>query len=143
MANTFHRTNVVAKLIFVLATALTSKSLCTKVDVRRVKHLSATWLKIIASKVFSEIQLTSKAVIEHLFNNHNFCDQVWCIPKKYLERLKKNETRRELDDSKNEKYNDKREEQRISISYDRCKIKTSNCIDRYLKCTYHSQPSVE
>lgn len=57
------------------------------------------------TKSISEIQLASKAVIGHLFNNHDFCDPIWCKHKKDLERLKKKETRRELDKNNNEIYN--------------------------------------
>ena len=58
-------------------------------------------VKINCTNIISEIQLASKAIIEHIFDNHEYCDQFRCRPKRELERLNKNEIRRELDDNKN------------------------------------------
>ena len=38
----------------------------------------------------SEIVRASKAVVEHLFENHEYCDEKWCRPKLNM-RLKNKE----------------------------------------------------
>ena len=43
------------------------------------------------NKTIDEIKVASKAVIEHLFNNHEYCDSRWCRSKKLIETNKKNE----------------------------------------------------
>ena len=45
------------------------------------------------TKYFSKIKRASSTVIEHLFDNYEFCDSMWCQPKNKLE--KKNEGRAE------------------------------------------------
>ena len=39
----------------------------------------------------SEIVSASKAVVEHLFNKHMYCDEKWCRPKKHMNEQKKEE----------------------------------------------------
>ena len=68
LADPSHRTKVVAKPIYQL-TALSNKiSICTKLDAMRIK-------KYFGYKSIPEIVRSSKAVVEHLFGNHAFCDE--------------------------------------------------------------------
>ena len=39
----------------------------------------------------SEIVTASKSVVEHLFNDHIYCDEKWCQPKKEMNEKKKEE----------------------------------------------------
>jgi len=78
LADPSHRTKVVAKPFFALANAPKSQSLCTKVDAIRVKKCYGYMLKNNCNKTIDEIKVASKAVIEHLFNNHEYCDSRWC-----------------------------------------------------------------
>ena len=41
------------------------------------------------STIIDEIKVASKAVIEHLFNNHEYCDSRWCRPKNYSKQIRK------------------------------------------------------
>ena len=91
LADPSHRTKVVAKPFFALANAPKSQSLCTKVDAIRVKKCYGYMIKNNCNKTIDEIKVASKAVIEHLFNNHEYCDSRWCRPKKLIETNKKKE----------------------------------------------------
>lgn len=83
LADLSHRTKVVAKPVFALATVSKIKSSCTNVDVIRMKKYHDYILKTNRMKTIAEIKVASKAVIEHLFNNHDYCDFRWCRPKKH------------------------------------------------------------
>jgi len=39
----------------------------------------------------SEVVTASKSVVEHLFNDHIYCDEKWCQPKKEMNEKKKEE----------------------------------------------------
>ena len=39
-------------------------------------------LKTNRMKTIAEMKIEPKAVIEYLFNNHEYCDSQWCRPKK-------------------------------------------------------------
>ena len=72
-----HRTKVVAKPIYQLAGLYNKISICTKLDTMRIKKYSGYMIKTNRNKSISEIVGASKAVIEHLFGNHKFCDEKW------------------------------------------------------------------
>ena len=82
LADPSHRTKVVAKYMFNLATLPKSKSTCTKIDAVRVKKYFGYMLKTNRDRTIPEIKIASLAVIEHLFDNHQYCDSRWCRPKK-------------------------------------------------------------
>ena len=81
------------------------------------------------SKLIEEIKVAYKAVIEHLFNNHEYCDSRWCRPKKLIERNKKNE----LSESNEERLKNI-EIQRTKFSYYRSKTKDSTLSDQMTWC---------
>ena len=58
----------------------------------------------------AEIERAPKAVIEHLFNNHENCDPAWCVPKYNIQRLNTNKANEELDQDKNKNSNDEQEQ---------------------------------
>ena len=103
-----HRTKVVAKPIFLLSTLPMGSSTCTKVDTIRFKKYFGYMIKENRSKQISEIVFASKAVVEHLFNCHDFCNSNWCQPKKQFEGTDQ-ESGKELSTSfyRNKKYDAK------------------------------------
>ena len=58
----------------------------------------------------SKIVSSSKAVVEHLFNEHMYCDVKWCKPKQQMGKEKKEEG---------------------SQSFYRCKKKIKSCINKF------------
>ena len=90
LADPSHRTKVVAKYMFNLATLPKSKSTCTKIDAVRVKKYFGYMLKTNRDRTIPEIKIASLAVIEHLFDNHHYCDSRWCRPKRIIDVKKKN-----------------------------------------------------
>ena len=85
LADPSHRTKVVAKPIYFLASLSKNISSCTKVDAIRFKKYFGYTIKTNRNSSISQIMTASKAVAEHLFDNHEFCDVKWCKP---LEQLK-------------------------------------------------------
>ena len=91
LADPSHRTKVIAKPIFNLANASKKISSCTKIDAIRFKKYVGYMLKRNRNRSISEISKASKAVIEHLFNCHDFCNIDWCRPLKNMKEGKKEE----------------------------------------------------
>ena len=87
LADTSHRTKVVAKAIFVLAHLPRSQSKCTNIDALRIKKYHGYMIKQARHLTLDEIRLKCKAVIEHLFDNHEFCDMSWCKPKRVAQEV--------------------------------------------------------
>jgi len=81
LADPSHRTKVVAKPIYHLASLSNKISICTKLDAMRIKKYFGYMIKTNRTKSIPEIVRASKAVVEHLFGNHEFCDEKWCQPK--------------------------------------------------------------
>ena len=78
LADPSHRTKVIANAIFQLVK--NNASTCTNVDALRVKKYFGYMLKEARHGTLEEICEKCKCVIEHLFNNHEFCDNRWCLP---------------------------------------------------------------
>ena len=85
-----HRTKVVAKYIFNLATLPKIKSTRTKIDAVRVKKDFGCMLKTNRDRTIPEIKIASLVVIEQLFDNHQYCNSRWCRPKRIIDVKKKN-----------------------------------------------------
>ena len=81
LADPSHRTKVVAKPFYLLASLSKSQSTCTNVDAIRLKRYFGYMIKSNRMNEISEIVTASKAVVEHLFNKHMHCDEKWCRPK--------------------------------------------------------------
>ena len=73
---------MVAKLVYLLASLTNSVNTYTKVDAIRFKKYYGYMIKNNRMKKISEIMLASNTVIEHLFDNHKYCDERWCEPKR-------------------------------------------------------------
>ena len=70
-----HRTKVVAKPFYALASLPKNQSTCTNVDDMRLKRYFGYMLKSNRMNGISEIVTASKSVVEHLFNDHIYCDE--------------------------------------------------------------------
>lgn len=93
LADPSHRTKVVAKPIYALAAAPKSKSLVTKLDAMRIKKYYSYFIKQCRDLPFEEMKRRSLAPVEHLFNNHEYCHESWCVhKKKEIEEKQKKET---------------------------------------------------
>ena len=89
LAHPSHRTKVVAKPLYALASLLNTQSTCTNVDTMRLKRYFGYVIKSNRMNELSEILTASKNVVEHLFNDHIYCDEKWCRPKKEKNEKKK------------------------------------------------------
>ena len=78
LADPSHRRKVVAKPIYQLTALSNTISICTKLDAMRIKKYFGYMIKTNRNKRISEIVRSSKTVVEHLFGNHEFCDEKWC-----------------------------------------------------------------
>ena len=81
LADPSHRTKVVVKAIFILAHMPKSQSECTTIDALRIKKYYGYMIKQARTMTMGELKNRCKAVIEHLFNDHTYCDLSWCKPK--------------------------------------------------------------
>ena len=118
LADPSHRTKVVAKLIFLLSTLPMSSSACTRVDAIRFKKYLGYMIKENRSKKISEIVFASKALVEHLFNYHDYCNSNWCRPKKQFEGTTDKEKGKELSTSfYRNKYNNAKLYNQIKKAY--------------------------
>ena len=80
LADPTHRIKVVAKAIFVLANLPAKRSECTNVDALKFKNFFGYMLKEGRSLTIEEMREKCLCVIEHLFNEHKYCDPRWCVP---------------------------------------------------------------
>ena len=72
-----HRTKVVAKSIYLLASLSKSASSCTKLDAIKIKNYFGYMIKTnIKSSIFQNM-IAYKVVVERLFDNHEFFDVKW------------------------------------------------------------------
>ena len=85
LADSSHSIKVVAKYIFTLAALPKIKSTCTKIDAVRVKKYFGYMIKTNRDRTISEKKIASLAVIEHLFDNHEYYNSRWCRPNRILE----------------------------------------------------------
>ena len=89
IADPSHWAKVIAKSIFNLDNASKKISSCTKIDAIRFKKYVGYMLKTNRNCSISEISKASKAVIEHLFDCHDFCNIAWCRPLKNIKEGKR------------------------------------------------------
>ena len=80
LADQSHRTKMATKPVYYLANLAKSISPCTKADAIRFKRYYGHMIKTNRMKNISETMLASNAVVEHLFDNHEYCDERWCKP---------------------------------------------------------------
>ena len=91
LADPSHRTKVVAKPIYLLASLSKNVSLCTKVDAIRFKKYFGYMIKTNRNKGISQIMTASKVVVDHFFDNNEFCDKKWYKPLKQKQEGKEKE----------------------------------------------------
>ena len=75
-----HRTRVVARAVFHLARMKLADSRILGIDAKRFKRYFGYMLKQAQNLTLEEFINRSKACLEHLFNNHQYCDPKWCKP---------------------------------------------------------------
>jgi hypothetical protein len=79
VADPGHRIKIITKALFKMMKHHGKKNCsCTDVDCYRVKRYFGYFIKKSRGKPFEEFRLDSKAVIEHLFNDHTYCSKDWC-----------------------------------------------------------------
>ena len=91
LADPSHRTKVVAKPFYLLASLPKSQSTCTNVDAMRLKRYFGYTIKSNRMNEISEIVTASKVAVEHFFNGHMYCDEKLCRPKKEMHLKEKEE----------------------------------------------------
>ena len=84
-ADPTHRTKVVAKPIYALASMTLKESKVRRLDAMRVKKNYAYFIKQTRCKSFEEMKQQRYAPIEHIFDNHEFCHAEWCHRKREIE----------------------------------------------------------
>ena len=84
LADPTHRKKVVVNALYALKDRTKSKPInerCTDRDILKINTYWGFMVKQNATKPFDELVTASKAVVEHHFNNHEFCGQ-WCPVKR-------------------------------------------------------------
>jgi hypothetical protein len=84
LANKNHRVRTNAKHFFELSYSTKTVSIYTNNDAERMKRNFSYFIHMYHIQPFPLIMRASKAVLEHHFNNHKFCDE-WCPLKKWSE----------------------------------------------------------
>ena len=74
-----HRIKVMVKDVFGLALMSNSKSECRKIDALRLKKYIGCWIGKSKLMPFDHFKTLSKAPVEHLFGNHQWCSSDWCF----------------------------------------------------------------
>ena len=80
LADPSHRTRVVARAIFALVTLRVGEGECKKIDALRFKKYYGYMLKQGRHGTLEEFKKRADAVILHLFDDHIYCDPLWCKP---------------------------------------------------------------
>ena len=79
VADPTHRKKVVSKKFFDLAYATVAKS---RVSIAIAKRMKTNWGNLIKQNRGNSIETfvqNAKAPLEHIFNNHQYCDAQWCL----------------------------------------------------------------
>ena len=83
LADPQHRVKVVAKAIFaILLLCKKDRCGCTKADALRIKTNWGYFLKQNRGEGLEKMIAMSQAPLEHMFDNHEHCDQQWCLKKR-------------------------------------------------------------
>jgi hypothetical protein len=90
IADCNHRVRTYAKAYFLLAGMSQKKSECRPADAERLKRNFSYFLHMYRTAPWEKFRHNSNAVIEHHFNNHDYCEE-WCPVLKRRERIKKGE----------------------------------------------------
>ena len=79
LADPTHRVKVFANWVYKLATAKMSISKVKKSHAERLKKYWGSFIKQTRWTNLDNMREASKAPLEHLFNNHVFCEEKWCM----------------------------------------------------------------
>ena len=80
LADPSHRTRVVARAIFALVSSRKGDNECKLADAYRYKQYFGYMLKDSWHLSLEEFEKRFHGVLEHIFNNHIYCDEKWCKP---------------------------------------------------------------
>ena len=80
LADPTHRTKVMAKPFYALAGLGKNESECTNVDATRIKIWWGYMIKYYRDHPIEEVRRAAKSILEHLFDDHTYCDPKWCKP---------------------------------------------------------------
>ena len=102
-----HRIRVVASHLYKIANALKSINFygMQKKDCERIKVYFGYFIKLYNNLPFDEFRQKSKAILEHHFNDHRFCDR-WCKWSPLHENVPK-QTENDIRKYRNKLVNDK------------------------------------
>ena len=89
LADPSHRARVVDSKIFALARLRTELSPCEKIDAYRFKKYYSYMLKEARHLTLEQLIVKCKAVLEHLFDNHTYCNPKWCKPSRIAKKRNK------------------------------------------------------
>ena len=81
LADPSHRIKVMCKPIFAMVTGTKDPDKCKIVDATRIKRYVSYYIRQNRDKSPLDFVKNAKAPIEHLFNDHTWCDSSWCWSK--------------------------------------------------------------
>ena len=87
LADPSHRVKVMGKAIFKLVSKTKNKDEVKTIDALRLKKYFSLYIAQNKMKPFEEFVTNAKAPIEHLFQDHTFCDESWCYAKSISQKL--------------------------------------------------------
>lgn len=77
-----HQVHTYARYFFVLSQRKQSLTCCTSNDTQRMKRSFAYFIHMFWHKLINKFKKGAKALLDHHFNNHEFCGD-WCPAKKW------------------------------------------------------------
>ena len=86
LADPSHRIKVMCKPIFGMVTGTKDPDKCKIVDATRIKRYASYYIRQNRSNPLAEFVKNAKAPIEHLFNDHTWCNATWCWSKEMEEK---------------------------------------------------------
>ena len=81
LADPSHRTKVMVKPVFNLVTKTKKLDEVKMIDTLRFKKYVSCYITQNRNGDFEKFVNNAKAPVEHLFDNHEFCDHTWCYAK--------------------------------------------------------------
>ena len=87
LADPSHRIKVMAKPIFAMVTNNKDQSKLKMIDALRIKKYIGCYILQNRNKDFNTFVRNAVAPIEHMFNDHSFCDTSWCPSKEMDEKV--------------------------------------------------------
>ena len=81
LADPAHRTKVMVKPVFALVKKTRKQDEVKKVDALRLKKYISCYINQYRNGDFNYFVKNAMAPVEHLFDNHEFCDKSWCWAK--------------------------------------------------------------